>query len=76
MKRGQFGFVNVVLTLALILFFFIFLPGINEGLNIIFNSTAVGSTNTYGGQIAALMFGVLSFVMLGAIGINLARSSS
>lgn len=74
--RGQFGFANVVLTLALILFFFIFLPGINEGLNIIMNSSAVGSGNVYGGQVALVMFGVLSFVMLGTIGMNLARSSS
>lgn len=75
-KRGQFGFANVVLTLALILFFFIFLPGINVGLNVILNSSAVGSGNTYGGQIALVLFGVITFVMLGAIGMNLARSST
>jgi hypothetical protein len=74
--RGQFGFANVVLTLALILFFFIFLPGLTAGANIILNSSAATSANTYGGSAAGVLFGVIFFVMLGAIGMNLARSSN
>lgn len=69
MTRGQFGFSNVVLVVFLLLVLSFFYPVLLSQTNAILNKSATDQT-------ARVLFMVIPFFVIGAIGLNLARNSS